>query len=97
MKIKFYLLLFLFCVGHVFTLKAQSVVVLQRSGETHFFSGADSFKLAYEAASSGDTLFVSGGTYMVPETVNKSLTVFGAGHNLDYTKATVQTQGSCRS
>ena len=91
MKIKFYLFLLLFCAGNVFTLKAQSVVALQRSGETHFFSGADAFKLAYEAASSGDTLFVSGGTYIVPETVNKLLMVFGAGHNPDYTKATGQT------
>ena len=91
MQIKFYIILLLISAGNVFTTTAQSVLALQRAGETHFFRGADAFKLAYEAASSGDTLYISGGTFTVPETIAKKITVFGAGHNPDYTKATGQT------
>ncbi|HDR51333.1 MAG TPA: hypothetical protein ENN90_06895, partial [Mariniphaga anaerophila] len=79
MKIKFYFILFVFCAGHVFTLQAQQVVALQQSGDARFFSGTDAFRLAYDAASAGDTIYLSGGSFLVPDTISKTVVVFGAG------------------
>jgi hypothetical protein len=91
MKIKFYLFLLLFCAGNVFTLKAQQVVALQQSGNARFFSGTDAFRLAYDAASSGDTIYLSGGSFTAPDTIAKTITVFGAGHYPEFTGPTGQT------
>jgi hypothetical protein len=91
MKTRFLLFNLFCCAGLFAQLNAQSVVALHRSGNVQFFNGADAFKLAYESASSGDTLYISGGTFTVPAAIAKKITVFGAGHNPDYTKATGQT------
>jgi hypothetical protein len=91
MKIKFYLILLLFCAGNVFTLKAQQVVALQQSGDAQFYSGTDAFRLAYNAATSGDTIYLSGGSFLVPDTIARTVTVFGAGHYPDFTGPTGQT------
>jgi len=91
MKIKFYIIILLFCAGYGFPSNAQSLVALHRSNEVLLFNGNEAFKLAYNKAVSGDTLYVSGGTFLVPDSIRKSITVFGAGHHPDYTKATGQT------
>jgi hypothetical protein len=91
MKIQFYLILLLICAGNVFTSKAQQVVALHQSGDTRFFSGTDAFRLAYDAANSGDTIYLSGGSFTAPDTIAKTITVFGAGHFPEFTGPTGQT------
>src|SRR5690554_1746647 len=72
------------------TLCAQSIA-LCRDGETQIFNGNTAFAQAYEATLSGDTLYFSGGTFFPPTTLNKELTLFGAGHYQDSTLVTGKT------
>ncbi len=72
-------------------LTAQPIAALHQSGEPQFFSGTDAFQQAYEASVPGATIYLSGGTFVVPDTIAKTITVFGAGHHPDYTGATGKT------
>jgi len=72
------------------TLCAQSIA-LCRDGETQIFNGNTAFAQAYEATLSGDTLYFSGGTFFPPASLNKELTLFGAGHYQDSTIVTGKT------
>jgi len=72
------------------TLCAQSIA-LCRDGETQIFRGNTAFTQAYEATLSGDTLYFSGGTFFPPASLNKELTLFGAGHYQDSTVVTGKT------
>jgi len=73
-----------------FTLYAQSIA-LCRDGETQIFRGNAAFTQAYEASQNGDTLYFSGGTFFPPASLNKELTLFGAGHYQDSTLVTGKT------
>jgi hypothetical protein len=91
MKVKFFHTVFLLCLLSISSTQAQSVVALQKSGDALFYSGTDAFRLAYDAAGSGDTIYLSGGSFLVPDTIAKTVVVFGAGHYPDFTGPTGQT------
>ena len=84
-----FLLSFLLVVG--FTLTAQQKVSLNRNGTTEIFGGSDPFSDAYLAASSGDTIYLPGGNLPYPAVIDKSVTIFGAGHYPNTTVATNKT------
>jgi len=71
---------------------AQQVTALHSStGETMFY-GAQSFVEAYDQAVDGDTLYLSGGSFVPPPLVDKGLLIFGAGYHPEYTTATLPSQ-----
>ena len=72
-------------------LKAQSVAALHQSGQTTYFTGLEAFREAYAAAANGATIYLSGGGFLIPDTIAKSITIFGVGHNPNYSAATGQT------
>lgn len=84
-------LLFIFLAVTVFYSTAQKSVALHRNGITTIFYGETPLTEAYNASVSGDTLYVSGGTYAAPATINKGLVIIGAGYNPDSTSATQRT------
>ena len=71
--------------------QAQQRVALQSNGTTTIYSSTDPFIAAYTDAVSGDTIYLSGGAFTPPATINKGITVFGAGFHLDSTSATYPT------
>ena len=78
-------------------LKAQNnITMLHHGGIVSTFSGTIGFVNAYNAASTGDTIYLGGGIFTTPTTYNKGLIVFGAGYNIDssiVTGATLFTGG----
>lgn len=66
----------------------QQKVALHHSGTTVIFGGSNPFNDAYTAAVSSDTIYLPGGNLPYPASIDKSLTIFGAGH---YPNATVAT------
>ena len=89
-KSKFFLIMFLSMLG-TSAIVAQSRVALHGSGQVTIFSGTAPFVDAYNAASSGDTIYLPGGGFTAPVEINKSITVFGAGHYPDSNAVTYQT------
>lgn len=73
------------------SLWAQNAILHSASG-VQYFAGTSAFDKAYTASVSGDTIFLSGGGFTAPATIDKSLLVIGAGHYPDSTKATRITQ-----
>lgn len=55
------------------------------------FNGSNAFVNAHNAASSGDTIYLSGGTFYANFDITKPLYIYGAGHYLDSTQATGKT------
>lgn len=80
----------LFFLGAILTTNAQ-MIALNRNGATQVFKGNTAFVSAYNASQAGDTLYFSGGTFFPPSTINKKLTLFGAGHYLDSSMVTGKT------
>ena len=70
---------------------SQQRVALQSTGVTTIFGGANPFLDAYNAASSGDTIYLPGGNIPFPSTIDKGITVLGAGHYPDSTLVTNPT------
>lgn len=71
---------------------AQQVTALHStSGETMFY-GSQSFVDAYNQAVDGDTLYLSGGSFIPPAMVDKTVLIFGAGYHPEYTTATLPSQ-----
>jgi len=70
---------------------AQSRVALHHEGQVTIFSGGAPFANACAAAADGDTIYLSGGAFVAPAEINKSIVVFGAGHYPDFTAVTYQT------
>ena len=70
---------------------AQQIAALHQSGQTTFFSGLEAFQQAYAAAENGATIYLSGGGFLAPDSIAKTITVFGVGHHPEYTGATGQT------
>nr|HPR33238.1 hypothetical protein [Prolixibacteraceae bacterium] len=77
---------FLFTIGSY----AQKAV-LHTSGDVKFFSGTSALVNAYAAATTGDTIYLSGGGFTSPGTIDKGLRLYGAGHYPDSTQATYKT------
>ncbi len=80
--------LFLLCYSFS---KAQSPVALQHNGVTTMFYTSTGFTDAYNAAVSGDTIYLPGG-FFAGLTVDKRLAIIGAGHHPDSTVNTYATQ-----
>lgn len=71
-------------------LNAQKVA-LHSAGTVQHFEGPEGLKSAYNASAVGDTIYLPGGTFNVPQNFDKQLTIFGAGHYPDSTQATRKT------
>jgi len=76
----------------VSTSMAQQRVVLESGDTTTAFGGANAFVNAYNAASDGDTLYLPGLQFSVPNPFEKQLTIYGAGYHPDHTEVTGQTR-----
>ncbi len=76
---------------NISTLFAQQKVALHSNGLTTMFFGISPFMDAYNAASSGDTIYLTGGGFVPPASIDIPLTVFGAGHYPDSTQAVSKT------
>lgn len=70
---------------------AQKSVALHRNGTATIFYGDTPLTEAYDASQSGDTLYISGGSYPAPTTLDKGLIVIGAGYHPDSTSVTQKT------
>ncbi|MBK6819698.1 MAG: hypothetical protein IPG85_09000 [Bacteroidetes bacterium] len=62
-------------------------VALHHAGTTTLFLGNSAFNQAVTAALPGDTIYIPGG-FWDPASIDKRLTIFGAGHSPDSTQAT---------
>ncbi len=69
-------------------LSAQTKVALHHSGAVSFYDGINGFTSAYNNAGNGDTIYLPGGFLNSPGTIDKALTIYGAGHYPDSTLAT---------
>jgi hypothetical protein len=70
---------------------AQAPVSLQHNGVTTMFYTSTGFTDAYNAAVSGDTIYLPGG-FFAGLTIDKRLAIIGAGHNPDSSINTFTTQ-----
>ena len=70
---------------------SQKKVALQSGGIAKFYSGTNPLISAYNAAVSGDTIYLPGGVYEAPTTIDKSLVIYGTGHYVDSTLTTGKT------
>jgi hypothetical protein len=66
-------------------------VALHTSTGIEFFIGTNALVNAYSTATSGDTLYLSGGGFTSPTTIDKGLRIYGAGHYPDSTLTTGKT------
>lgn len=83
-------ILILVAIGISFFSNAQKVALHSSSGVQHF-TGISAFVNAYNASLSGDTIYLPGGGFTAPTSIDKSLTIYGAGHYPDSTNATAKT------
>ncbi len=72
------------------TINGQKVALHTSSG-VQIFNGIDAFTSAHNAASNGDTIYLSGGTFNAPSAITKKLYIYGAGHYNDSTQVTGKT------
>jgi hypothetical protein len=70
---------------------SQQKVALHHNGTTTIFGGSNPFNDAYTAAVSNDTIYLPGGSLPYPAVIDKSVTIFGAGHYPNVTVATNRT------
>lgn len=80
------------CILFAHFIMAQSVIVLHSTDTTAVFTGTNAFVNAYALAESGDTMYLSGGSFTVGTEISKGLKIFGAGIHPDSTSATYITQ-----
>ncbi len=73
------------------SINAQKKVALQHNGTSTIFNSTNPFLDAYTAAVNGDTIYLPGGILLYPTTIDKGLTIIGAGHNPNETLATNKT------
>lgn len=70
---------------------SQQKVALHHNGTTTIFGGSNPFNDAYTAAVLNDTIYLPGGNLPYPAVIDKSVTIFGAGHYPNVTVATNRT------
>ena len=71
--------------------QAQQRVALQSNGTSSIFSGSNPFLAAYNAAVTGDTIYLPGGNLPFPSIIDKGLVIIGAGHHPDSSSVTNRT------
>lgn len=86
------IILYFACLLFANFIMAQSVVVLHSTSTTTVFTGNTAFQDAYALSESGDTLYLSGGSFTISSDIEKGLKIFGAGIHPDSTSATYITQ-----
>ncbi|MCA1761237.1 MAG: hypothetical protein LC658_15820, partial [Bacteroidales bacterium] len=69
---------------------AQKVALHSSTGVQHF-TGYSGFTEACNASASGDTIYLPGGGFSSPTSIDKQLLIFGAGHYPDSTVVTSKT------
>jgi hypothetical protein len=84
---KHLLLILAFCSTSFYSF-SQNNFVLQNNTAVSVFNNLTD---AYNAANSGDTLYLPGGTFISPAIIDKSLVWYGVGHYPDSTQATFPT------
>ncbi|MCA1758363.1 MAG: hypothetical protein LC658_01220, partial [Bacteroidales bacterium] len=84
------LIFFLLSITFALNLSAQKVALHATTGIQHF-TGYSGFFEAYSAAVSGDTIYLPGGGFSSPTSIDKQLLIFGAGHYPDSTLVTSKT------
>lgn len=72
------------------TVNAQKLTALVSNGVTTMYGSASQFADAYNAATTGDTIYLPGGP-IAPVTIDKSIAIYGAGYHPDSTQATSAT------
>ena len=72
------------------TVNAQNVA-LHTNGTTQHFDGPNGLIAAYNESVSGDTIYLSGGSFTPPANFEKTLSIYGAGHYVDSTMVTGKT------
>lgn len=87
-KITLFLILLVVAVAYT---TAQKSVALHSNGTTTIFGGDTPLTEAYDASITGDTLYVSGGNFTPPLTIDKGLVIIGAGYHPESTAATQKT------
>ncbi len=68
-----------------------NVATRQRGATVQHFTGTTALRQAYAASSNSDTIYLSGGTFTAPDSINKRLVIIGTGHYPDSTLATTKT------
>ncbi len=66
-------------------------VALHSTASVQHFNGINGLVNAYAVANSGDTIYLPGGGFTSPASIDKQLYIFGAGHYPDSTQATAKT------
>lgn len=84
------LLTLLIAIATTMTINAQTIALHSSTG-VQIIKGNTALATAYTAAQSGDTLYLSGGSFIPPAAFDKQLMIFGAGHYQDSTLATGKT------
>lgn len=79
------------CLFGLNNLCAQTAV-LAHEGELSMFYGSDSFIAAYNAAVDEDVITLSEGTFNCPSSIDKSITIHGAGAREDAVAGNVMTR-----
>lgn len=74
-----------------FALMAQRTVILEHEGVSSAFSGPSPFVEAYDAAVSGDIIYLPGGAIVPPSSIDKGVKIYGVGHYPSATEATSKT------
>lgn len=72
-------------------IKSQTIVNLHSNGNVNNYHGVNAFTLAYNDATNGDTIYLSGGSFTPPTNINKKLTIFGSGFFADSLMQTGKT------
>jgi hypothetical protein len=84
------LLTLIIAIATTMTVNAQTIALHSSTG-VQIIKGNTALATAYTAAQSGDTLYLSGGSFTPPAAFDKQLTIFGAGHYVDSALTTGKT------
>lgn len=88
---KKFALLIIICLLITYNTNAQKSVALHSNGTVEIFDGDSALTLAYNESVTGDTLYLSGGNFNAPDTINKGLLISGAGYSIDSAAITQKT------
>ncbi len=70
----------------------EPTAILQHGNQATVYTGVNAFQLAYNAAATGDVITLSAGTFNAPTNrLSKSLSIYGAGFEMDETTGTDKT------
>ena len=86
------ILLAILATGVAGAMAQQAVAVLTHAGNTKTFDGYTALQDAYKEAASGDLITLSSGTFGSVATIEKAITIRGAGMEYDsiyHTQATI--------